>query len=694
MRVQFYLFSLVLLLMSKVAFAQKDTNHRAGIKVIARVQKGDITLRWAASNALGWKYANEYGYMVERYTLVKRGKTLSKPKLLKITQEPIKPDPLEKWEAVAKKDKYGAIAAQALYGKSFEINTKAPSVMQLVNQSKELETRFSFALFCADQSLEVANLAGLKLTDKYIFKGERYLYKVYANIPKNVYSVDTGYVFVDADKVEDLRKPANVKAEFSDRTAVISWDNIYDEFYSSYFIERSDDGGATYKTINSDPYLNTYNDEAKKSNKIFYLDSLPENNKTYFYRIKGRSYFAEFGPVSEAVYGKGVDIPKASPQITGAKVIDNKEVLLSWEFPQEMDKKIKGFYLYKATTLNGQAKKMDELLASDKREVLIKDAKTSNYYYVKAVDAVGNEYSSTPYLVQLKDNTPPEAPLGLKGNIDTLGIIKLKWKAGKEEDIEGYRVYKANSLNDEFTLVSKAPVKDTIFMDSTIINTLSEKIYYKLVAIDHHFNISKFSKILTLKRPDKVAPASPVITDCIASDSGITVKWIPSKSSDVVKHSILRRVEGTDKWQNVISFDSTKRIRSYTDKSTDKKTVFEYTVAAWDESNNKAEALQSIKAKRLDNFIRPGIEKIKISADRENRNITVKWEYPEKGVRSFQIYRAEEGKLLKLYKTLSGENFIFVDTSIKMATKYIYVLKANLVDGGSSPFSREVEIEY
>lgn len=469
---------------------------------------------------------------------------------------------------------------------------------------------------------------------------------------------------------------------------------VYDDLYSSYFIERSEDEGKTFITINQDPYLTATPNAKQKGNSIFMLDSLPENNKKYSYRVKGKSYFGEMGPASDPVQGMGITKPKALPTILSVKIINNVQALLTWEFPLEMNSKIIGFQLATATSLALPLQNTGKLIASDKREWLLEKLQPSGYYGIKAIDAQGNEYPSAPYLVQLKDNTPPSAPTALKGKIDTLGIVRMQWKSSKAPDLEGYRIYMANSLNDEFSQVTKTHLHDTTFTDTTQLQTLSEKIYYKIVAIDHHFNISQFSEVFMLLRPDKVPPSPPVIISCVGIDSGVVIQYIPSLSMDVTKHIIYRKSKGSDQWVKIATYDSTHTSNKHLDRGSDLKTIFQYTVVAQDESKNITYAVQPATAKRFDNYQRAEIKKFTALADRNTRAIRLQWQYRQEAASKILVYRAEENQPLRLYKTLPPKAESFEDKAIKIGSTYKYKLKAIFTDGGSSPISKEVTLKF
>ncbi|MFM7853901.1 MAG: hypothetical protein ACKO96_18755, partial [Flammeovirgaceae bacterium] len=162
------------------------------IKVIVRSFEDSIILRWAPNTPFAWQLLNQYGYRIERYTVV-RDSVVLKDKPQKILMNGLKPFELTRWEPYAKKDNMVAIAAQAIYGKSFTVsNNKSMSMGDVINLSREQESRFSFALFACDVSTAAATLSGLRWVDKDVKKNEKYLYRVYSLVPENELKINFG----------------------------------------------------------------------------------------------------------------------------------------------------------------------------------------------------------------------------------------------------------------------------------------------------------------------------------------------------------------------------------------------------------------------------------------------------------------------------------------------------------------------
>ncbi|MDP4227653.1 MAG: hypothetical protein Q8910_14875, partial [Bacteroidota bacterium] len=213
------------------------------VKLLARPLPDSILLRWAPDNFSGWNAGNKYGYYIVRLTIMKGGKLIRSPRPAFLTSGPVKPWPLEKWEPLADSDKYMAVAAQAIYGETFNVSAgKNASILDVVNKAKEQDSRFSFALFCADQSRNAAIASGLWYTDRDVRKDEKYLYRVFLAAPGNIIQTDTAIVYTGTSEYLPLPKPQKFSADCGNKTVILHWDRkILSSYYNSYQVERSED---------------------------------------------------------------------------------------------------------------------------------------------------------------------------------------------------------------------------------------------------------------------------------------------------------------------------------------------------------------------------------------------------------------------------------------------------------------------
>lgn len=674
---------------NKQSIAQDSVTN--SVRVIARPMPDSIMLRWGPTTFELWNAANKAGYIIERFTILRDGVINKHPKGEIITTNPLKPLPLKQWEPLSKHDDYIGVAAQAIFGETFEVAVSQKSgLMDIVNKAEEQENRFSFALFAADQSPLTARASGLWFTDRNVKKGESYLYKVYLG-PQSTVASDTGYVYTSVDEYSPLPVPNDLKGSFGDKMVILSWSKEgIERFYNGFYIEKSIDGGKTYRILNRKSFINPDKENGDKYPYYFYMDTLRENNKECFYRVFGISPFGEKGSYSNIISGNGLDEVKDNPRIVKKEIVNDKAVRLTWEFPQDKKNTISGFRIIRSKSDQSGYKVISGSISPDVCTFIDTLPMPTNYYKVQAFKEGGLSSFSLPALVQLIDSIPPAPPKIITAEADTSGKVVLRWKANPEQDIYGYRVYRANNLNEEFSQITIAPVQDTILVDDINLNTLSKSIFYQLVAVDNRQNFSGFSEPYQLTRPDTIPPVSPVIHSVEQDDLGINISWHRSTSEDVVKHVIYRKTDGQLDWMNL--HESADSIKSFKDTLVSGQTLYNYQVVAFDQMGLKSRNRQSIKVRRVQSM--KGQLNLNCKVDREQNQITLSWDTPKKPVKQYIIYRKAGENTLTVYANVSGKNLVYVDRFLQLETRYGYCIKMIYQDGEHSPLSNIVLVTY
>lgn len=671
---------------------EKADEAKAAIKVAARAGSNNILLRWAPNDPVAWQLLNKYGYKIDRVTLMRNGKALPTPELVNLYQGAIKPAPLASWEQLVDDDKYAAIAAQAIYGETFEMSEDyRQDIVQVINKSRELEQRFSFALFAADMSAATAKKSALSYTDEQVKAGERYLYRVYSPAPESLIKVDTGYYYIGLADYQELPAPVAPEAEFADLSVMLKWNRMHHaDTYTAYEVERSEDG-KNYKPISDLPLINSEPPSGLPPEYMFVIDSLSSNNQEYFYRIRGLTPFGEKGPYSEAVSGIARDELEANPAIAEHKVIKNQTVELKWFFDDRFNYQLESFTLSRAAKDRGPYEVIAQNIPPDSRMVTDKNPKTTNYYRITAKGKYGQESASMPYLVQLVDSIPPAIPTGITGTIDTTGLVTLHWKGNKEEDLRGYRIFRSNYLEDEFTQITVDPVADTIYYDTIPAKAITEKVFYTVAAVDMHYNPSDFSQPLELVRPDLKPPVSPVFTKINAKNGGIELAWVPSSSTDVKDHLLYRKADTDKGWALIRVFNATDT--TWTDPNVTPDKHYQYTLIAVDHSKLESAPAQPLGASPLKQTVRQGIGKLYHTLDEENKQVTLAWEYEIKGVENYVIFRAENDNPITPLQSVAGTEQKFTDERTKAGNSYRYQVMAQFADGAQSALSEVVTVK-
>ena len=653
------------------------------IRMLAKPSADSIMLRWAPVNYDSWERGIKEGYNVIRYTLYRDDFPVKVAPVL-LNAMPIKPLPLQEWEPLADKDRYAGIAAQAIYGESFEPQAQNnSSAISILNKANEQQNRFSFAMFAADISISVAKGMGLSFTDRHVKMGEKYLYiVVFAGTDK--LPADTAYVYTGPDEYKPLAKPRISSIEAGDRQATLAWNDVGGRAsYTSYDIQRSDNFGLSFQGVNTSPVVNTYPDPEKMEYN-FYVDTLPENYREYVYRIRGVSPFGEKGPYSDTMSVMGLEAIREIPQITKHEII-SKGVALNWEFTKKSQDLITGFRILRSVKSDRDYVPVSCDLPSSARNFIDTLPLGTAYYEVQALNDRNLLLVSFPILAQRVDSIPPAPPTGLVADADTSGKVILRWRQNNEEDMYGYRIYRANTPYEEFSQITVSPVRDTTYTDHIQLKTLTKKVYYKLMAIDNRQNHSKFSQIFEISRPDIVSPVPPIIKNITSSSEGITLEWVNSTSKDVAFQWILRRKQDSLKWDELEQISDSSN--TYTDTSATIGILYQYTLRATDSSGLKSNIEQIVAGIRQTIRGKLGLS---AKADLSNGRIVLTWS-PVKNDGKYTIFRGVNGAPPETYAAVNGGNGEFSDEKVRPEDKYAYLVK---YQGDRIYISNTVLIKY
>ena len=670
----------------------KPELRKTKLLVAARASKDRITLRWAPNDELAWKYANEYGYIVERFTVSRNDTMLSK--IIKVASKGlIKPAPLPKWDSIANKNDYAAVIAQAIYGEDFDVSVSDnKGVAKFVNQTEQLKQRFTMALYAADQNFDAARYAGLAFVDKNVKPNEKYLYKVYTVIPRAKIMIDTAMAFIGLADYKPLPKPSDIYADFGDKNVILSWDfDSYREYYNAYYVERSADGGKTFARVNNLP-LTKLNEPSKDTASkapgiVLFIDSLPGNQIKYQYRIAGVSAFGETGPYSDVLEGKGKVMLAGSPNITGITIDDKGKAVLHWDFADSLNSIIKGFELKSAKKIDGEYKTVKTNIAPGERKLSLGDLTSTSYLSITAIPNDGEEKSSYPFLAQPEDATPPGVPQGFTGSIDSTGVVVLRWKENTEKDMLGYKVFRTYVKGNEYSTVIDSVWHGLEYRDTVSLANLNQKVYYTITAVDQHYNQSPFAPVVEIKKPDMVPPSQPVFSSYELKENQLLLQWVNSTDADVVAHTLYRKevADTATTWVKVIETRD-KKIQQYTDKPAVPNRTYSYTVIATDSAGHESSPAVPITVFVPDARQKEAIKQLDIEVDRDKREIAINWVSAAANVVQFELYRAEDKNALNLYQVFKAEQKNFIDKDLRVNTNYKYGIRAVYKDGKYSDF--------
>ncbi len=645
----------------------QDENRISGV---ANIKKDSVMLRWVPETVPLWQTGIKYGYIIRRYTIAKDGVFIPDGlnKSLLLTKQPVRPVSSERFDILADSDDRAAIVQEAIYGADFQLN-QSDNISEFLKKYEELEVRLGFALFICDMSIDISKAAGLYFADHNITEGERYAYSISpANIPDGM-QAEPAVIVVDAGSVTGLPEVYDVQCIFLDKVVKFRWPiMIYRGIYSAYVLEKSLDG-KNFKPVSDLPLVNF--SEEENPEYFLFTDSLETNYQQTWYRIKGINPFGETGPPSEVVTGKGLPDFKAYATIDSAWLTGGEKVAIRWRVTESNDSHVRNINVMRAGSYNGTFVQLNKKpLDARSRNFTDDHPGISNYYQVVLVGEGNLKSSSFPYLVQTEDTDPPSVPAMLTGKVDSSGIVTIIWKENTDPDLMGYKVFRANSITEDFISLGRNIITKNLCIDTINLNTLTQKIYYQVVAIDKNYNSSDYSAVLELSRPDTIAPSPAIITRISFNGGKVSIEQESSPSKDVSRYELYRHGEKDTIPRQAAAWDKNLPA-SFTDIPALNGQNITYTLRTFDSSGNKSEISRKVYAENASH------NEINLTARQstDGRTITIGWNIPSGFTPTKTIiYRSIDKEPLSILITLASNELMFNDPDVEINTVYNYMV--------------------
>ena len=658
--------------------------------VLGKYMGDSVVLRWTTANYPLWMAVRKAGVDVYRAEFNAVTNALDNQK--KLTTLPLKPMTLEEMKNhFSKTDTTAAMIAQVMYGGMNNGKQDTENLENLDLLEAEQSNRFVYATYLADLYPNIANAIALRFVDKTAVKGKQYYYYLKSDFKTPGIVFEESGTLVNTTAYIKPEKLQSLDGMGLDRSVRLFWSRLEGEGrYTAYQIERKD-GSRSFSTRTSNPFINPNNPKDDTDDEaIVFMDSIPQNYVPYQYRVRGITAFGEHGDWAEITV-KGRDLtPPSMPVNVIAASQGGKKVKITWKMPTK-GKDLAGFVIGRSENYEGPYSPVDDQLYSVNDTVafdLNANIHQRNFYLVSAIDTAGNAARSLPAYSVIVDSIAPAKPIGLTATIDSLGVVKLHWPMGKEEDLAGYNIYRANSSKEEFSVINNAQVQDNNYMDMVDINSLTKDAYYKIVAFDKSNNPSEYSDIVSVKKPDYIPPVAPQITDFWVEENQVKLKFMPSNSSDLKEYYVYRKVDTTfDKIATLLKSDSI-----FVDLKLPQNELLWYTMVAVDSAGLLSEQAfpqritLPIKGAELPNLM--------LSAKKTEKGVVISWDksvHLPNGAK-LMLYKSYEQNPLEQYQLIENFNDDFIDLEVEKDKTINYMVKLQLPNGSSSSFSNKIEV--
>lgn len=699
---------LLFLSMQSSSAQQKNGITHLSLHAMAKAYGDSVVIRWAPGNATAWKLCNDSGYQVIRtdYSDPKR------PVNTLLTSKAFLPMSLAQMETnLDTTNKYTAIAVQAMYGNNFELSNVPPSTFagKIGEGRSAMNFRFTFAMMSADFSAPVASALALRWVDKQVKKGGNYRYLIFSHGADKDYLVDSVAVSVINIKSKKEAVPQGLKAYGFDRKIELHWNRRQLPGYDAYNIERSDDNGKNYHLVNKNPFYSPYEPPpAKKQDSLqgkiasvlrdhqVFFDSIPQNYKTYYYRISGLNAFGEQSPFTDTVAVHGIDLtPPLPPVIDSASNFSGNEIKISWT-QHNASPDLMGYVMTRSNNALGpfypiSSKLLDKGVSSFNDTAAI--AHQPNYYEIIATDSAGNISYSLPKVAYLTDTIPPAPPTGITGFIDSSGIVHLKWNKNTEPDFKGYKVYYSYNPNYEFSQITHLETPNNSYTDTIPMNTLNRKVYYRVVAVDRNNNHSDYSDLAELSKPVVIPPSSPEPGNIAVDISGAHIEWFESRSDGAAGYEIYRQEKGKD-WQPIARLDQDWSVKSlfFTDSTILPNTDYFYAAETIDSTGIHSARSFAVHIRFAEAHTLPMPDSPEAEWDDKQKTVKLNWQYDNDKDYFFIVYKGLQGGALVPWHSFDKATLFYKDNQVKKGS-YQYAVKVVLKDHSkSSAISKPVKI--
>lgn len=571
-------------------------------------------------------------------------------------------------------------------GGSINLST---GIAALKQQKATEDFKLMVTLLSAVKNPMAAKGLGFSFKDSNVQQGLTYTYRVRLAAVSPIYKIESIPFKITAVANPNAFKN-KVYVKTGDTELGFVWDDHPD--LSGVDVERIIDGKAV--KLNTAPIYTLRGGDYEGPKRSSFNDENLVNYQNYTYQFYAQTLFGERVKFAEVTAMPRDRTPPQQPFLKQPQHFKPDEVHVAWKMNAPMEGDFKGFAVSRSQENKGEFKLLHEkLLPSSARKFIDKTfiAGKTNYYLVQAVDTANNISSSFPVAVTLIDSIPPRKPIFIKGEIDSIGVVTLDIERNPETDLMGYRLYRSNAPEHEFSAIKEGFLSidsldqkvQTSFKDTVTLRSLTPYIYYRVEALDFNHNTSEISDVLKVKRPDTIPPTTPVFKRVKSTENDIELNFVLSKSKDVKEHILYRKTELQVPWERFHILKKDQGV--YRDKEVEKGIIYYYSIRAIDESGNASDYAVPVQGKTFNTGVRPPIENLRSTSERGR--VSLMWEYSYLDENTyFVIYKKnKEGQFVQHGRS---DALSFQEDVKGLNT---YAVKVFTLDGGQSKLSEEVQ---
>lgn len=556
---------------------------------------------------------------------------------------------------------------------------------------------FEYAVFVlsAIREAQVAEALALSYIDPDVQEGVTYTYRVKLIGSHPIYSVIPDPFTIEA--VADDKAYKNEVYFYEGDTEInFAWEESED--LTGYFIERKSPGENDFTPLNDAPLYNISDNVEDENMRGSFRDDSLTNYQLYNYRFYANNLYGERLLVAEIEAMPRDRTPPEQPYLEKPEHIAPRDVELKWHMNEIPAPDLLGFAVGRSDSPEGDFTLLNNQMLSATTRTFIDTSfvvGARNYYVVQAVDTAYNVSSSLPVAVTLIDTIPPIQPIIESAIVDSMGVVTLTMIKNPEKDLMGYRIFKANAADHEFSVIKEGFLKvdsmdnpvQLVYTDTITLNSLTPYVYYRAKALDFNHNQSDFSEILKVERPDTIPPTTPVFKRVINRTNEVELHFALSESEDVVSQQLYRKISMDEPWVTYAELEFPQRV--FIDQEAEQGVTYYYSMRALDNSGLYSDYAHPVFGKAYDDGVRETVTNLQLTE--EDGVVTLNWNYDSMNEDTFfVVFKSDSKGRMRMYKRADELNF---SDNLKNEEKVTYAVRTHTTDGGQSVLSEQVSFE-
>jgi fibronectin type 3 domain-containing protein len=369
--------------------------------------------------------------------------------------------------------------------------------------------------------------------------------------------------------------------------ALLEWPPVKADDLKSYRIYRAEEANGPFEMID-------------ESSTESYLDTTVEEGDIFWYYVTALDESDNESRESPIVQVFREDkTPPAAPQQLEAVGTDDG-IELKWAANGEKD--LRGYLVERTTRIKGRGDKavaegpffkehVDPLTEPHYLDPVPKKSQSRYAYRIIALDNAWNEsLPSEAVIARMPDHTPPGKPVLTDAVLDK-GVVTLHWQPSIEEDLAGFRVYRARlgggKETAKFTPLSEKLAAPDVIQFEDRPKGVGETFGYYITALDESDNESEPSDMMQVLVLDDVPPPAPINVQQQVTEQGIELSWELKQADDIARITVYRSLKGKDDFIIIADFDT--KTQSFIDTQVTEGKEYTYRLTTMDSVDNESE---------------------------------------------------------------------------------------------------------